>query len=213
MEGVPDEQTTTARPRAARKRPTGRRCGDSGTREAILDAALQLFADAGFEATSMRSIAARAGVDPALIRHFYTDKETLFAEAMALRTVIPARLAEALDGDVATIGRRLTDTYLRLWEEGDTGPMLLGLLRASITTPKAAEMFIQTLSAHAGTHLPRPTPGEPKAEGFALAASHLLGLVMARHILMVPVVVAMSRERLVDLASPAIQQYLSGSAD
>ncbi len=160
----------------------------------------------------MRSIAARAGVDPALIRHFYRDKETLFAEAMAQRTVIPARLAEALDGDAATVGRRLTDAYLRLWEEDDTSPVLLGLLRASMTTPHAAEMFIETLSTHVEMRAPRPTPGDSRAENFALAASHLLGVVMGRHLLMLPVVVAMSRERLVDLVSPAIQQYLSSSA-
>lgn len=197
----------------ARKRPTGRRVGDSGTREAILDAALEMFAAKGYEATSMRAVAAQAGVDPALVRQFFTDKETLFGATMAQRTTIPARLVEATSGDPTTVGRRLTDAYLRLWEDKDAQPILLGLARAAVTTPRAAQMLIETFVAHAGPDAPPVTPGDWNAEGFALAATHLLGVAMGRHILQLPVVVALSHEQLVNRVGPAIQNYLTDRAD
>lgn len=204
-----NEEPTTRR----RKRPTGRRQGDSGTREAILDAALSLFAADGYEATSMRAIAGQAGVDPGLVRYFFDGKETLFATAVAQRTAIPDRIVQALEGDPPGRGRRVTDAYLRLWDGDDAGPVLLALLRAAMTTPRAAELFIETLGASVGQSAPSPTPGDPRAEGFALAATHLLGLATARHVLRLPVIVGMSHEQLVDRVAPVIQNYLVGNAD
>lgn len=171
---------------------------------------MSLFAQQGYEATSIRAIATMAGVDPALIRHFFTDKETLFVATMAQRTTIPARLAEALAGDTSTVGHRLTDTYLRMWEDQETRPVLAGLFRAAMTTPHATQMLIETFSAHAGPDAPLPIPGDPRAEGFALAATHLLGVAMARYILQLPVVAGFSHDQLVDRVSPTIQRYLTG---
>lgn len=158
----------------------------------------------------MRAIASAAGVDPALIRHFFIDKETLFATTMAQRTTIPARLAGALVGDASTVGYRLTDTYLRMWEDQETRPVLTGMFRAAMTTPHATQMLIETFSAHVGPEAPAPTPGDPRAEGFALAATHLLGVAMARHILQLPVITGLSHDQLVERVSPTIQQYLTG---
>lgn len=200
-------------PTPARKHPTGRRAGDSGTREAILDASLEMFAAKGYEATSMRAIAGQAGVDPALVRQFFTDKETLFVATMAQRTCIPARLFETTSGDPSTIGRRLTDAYLRLWEDEVTQPILLALARAAVTTPRAMQMLIDTFLAQAGPDAPRVTAGDRDAEGFALAATHLFGVAMGRHILRLPVIVALTHQQLVDRVGPAIQNYLTHRAD
>ena len=82
----------------ANQHPPRRRAGNSGTRDAILDAAISLFSERGYESSSMRAIAAGAGVDPALIRHFFSDKETLFATAIADRTPIFEQLAASLAG-------------------------------------------------------------------------------------------------------------------
>ena len=89
--------TPVPRPRTNPR--TGRRAGNSGTRDAILDAATALFAERGYEGASMRTIAAAAGVDPALIRHFFDDKDTLFATVIADRTIIFQQLAASLPGD------------------------------------------------------------------------------------------------------------------
>jgi len=92
-----------------RKRRTGRRAGSSGTRDAILDAATKLFGERGYDGASIRTIAAAAAVDPALIRHFFGDKQTLFATVVAGRTIIFERLAGSLQGDQASIGQRVAD--------------------------------------------------------------------------------------------------------
>lgn len=189
-----------------RRRPSGRRAGDSGTREAILDAARDLFAERGFEAASVRAIAARAGVDPALIRHFFSDKEKLFASTMATRTVIPERLATALIGDPATLGRRLTDAYLQLWEDADTRPILLGLVRSAMTTEKGAQMLVEALSAQVRDVTPFPN----RAAGMVLAGAHLFGVAVARHVLKSPIISEVEHEELVDLVTPAIQRYIDG---
>ena len=64
------------------------------TEATILEAARELFAEAGFERATIRAVAARAGVDPALVMQYYGNKEGLFAAA-ARWHVDHKRLAEA----------------------------------------------------------------------------------------------------------------------
>ncbi|MFF1571444.1 TetR family transcriptional regulator [Leifsonia sp. NPDC058292] len=197
----------------ARKRPTGRRTGDSGTRDAILDAARDLFAERGLDGASVRAIANAAGVDPALIRHFFGDKGTLFAATVANRTTIPQRIAETLVGDPATVGRRVTDTYLRLWEEPATRPTLLSLVRSAVTSEHAADMLIDVMVSRVRTQEGAEAVDDIRMRQIALAASHLLGVAIARYVLKAAPVVALDRETIVDEVSPAIQRYLTGARD
>src|SRR5215475_9583491 len=90
-----------------RKRPTGRRSGDSGTREAILFAARHRFGEVGYDAASIRAIAADAGVDPALVHHFFGTKERLFAAAMELPVVPSEVVAAALAAAAREPGQSL----------------------------------------------------------------------------------------------------------
>jgi AcrR family transcriptional regulator len=189
-----------------RRRPTGRRPGDSGTRDAILDAALAMFAERGYDRTSVRAIAAEAGVDPALVRHFYTDKDTLMTITLTSRTPIAQRLAEGLEGDWETLGLRLSDTYLRLWEEPDTRPIVMALVKSAMTSPQAAALLPQIFIASARSAL--PNLDEARSAGFILAVSHLFGTAMARHILQIPALQAMTHDELVASVGPVIQHYL-----
>ncbi len=191
-----------------RKRPPGRPPGDSGTREAILDAALRLFAERGYDATSMRAVAAEAGVDPALVRHFHADKATLFAATFADRSGIPERLASCLAGDRATRAHRLADTYFSLWEDTDTRPILLAVARSVMTSEHAAE-FPRIMAAAIGSHTGIPAPTSQDGQQLALALSHLFGTAIARHILASPPIAAMTHEQIVDAVAPAIAHYLS----
>ncbi len=193
-----------------RRRPTGRRAGDSGTRDAVLDAARELFALHGYDGASMRAIAAQAGVDPALIRHFFGDKQGLFAQTMASRTVIPQRLATAVRGPVHGLGERVADAYLSLWEEEDTRPLLLSMLRSAMTTQAGAALLQEVL----GTQVAGPAEGagamsQAQRRGLVLAGSHLLGLAITRHVLALPEVVEIPREELVRRVAPAIQDCLT----
>jgi AcrR family transcriptional regulator len=193
-----------------RERPTGRRAGDSGTRDAILDAALRLFAEHGYDGASLRAIAGEAGVDPALVRHFYGDKEALFATAVASRSTLVERLAAAVPGDPATTGARVTTTYLGLWEDPATRPVLLALVCSATTSEHAADMLREALTGRVAAAL-GPLDDPVVSRRFALAASHLMGLALARHVLRLPPVASATTEELVAEVAPTVQRYLDGS--
>ena len=101
------------------RRTPGRRPGGPDTRGEILDAARETFAAKGFEGTSLRAVARAAGVDAALVHHYFDGKESLFVEAMAL-PIDPRVVAErVLDGPVDGIGDRIIGTFLAVWEAPD----------------------------------------------------------------------------------------------
>ena len=188
---------------------TGRRAGNSGTRDAILDTATTLFAERGYEGASMRAIAASAGVDPALIRHFFGDKDTLFATVIADRTIIFQRLAASLPGDPSEIGTRVADAYLRLWEQPHTRSILMTIVRSATTSDRASRMLQDALANsirdHAGAR------DETHARLRALAGSQLFGLAFARHIIKVPAITELPLDDLVAQVAPTIQRYLTAT--
>lgn len=197
--------------RTSRKRPTGRRPGDSGTRDAILDAALELFSERGFEGASIRAIAAKAKVDPALIRHFFGDKELLFVTALADRTVVAQRLGEAMVGPANNVGERATDTYLRLWEEKETRPVMLALVRSALASKHGTELFVEVVGARVRRAGSPQSLDDPDASGLALAAAHLFGVAMMRYVFEVPALANAPRHELLSQLAPVIQNYLNGS--
>ena len=192
----------------APRRPPGRRAGNSGSREAILDAALDLFAERGVDGSSLRAIAAAADVDPALIRHFFGDKATLFVTAVADRSSIPRRLGEAFPGDPSSLGERIADTYLRLWNDRETRQILLALVRSATTSERSAEMLRDLLAPQA-QKMTGISADDQRMSGMVLAASHLFGTAFALHVIQMPILTAMTHEQLVAHLAPAIQHHLN----
>jgi AcrR family transcriptional regulator len=134
--------------RAGRSR-SGRRTGASGTRPAILAAARARFAEYGYDGATIRAIASDAGVDPALVHHFYDNKERLFAAAMRLPVVpseiLGAALAPGARDPRLSLGEHLVRTALAIWETAGVLPTLLGLLRSALTSERAAAMLREFL--------------------------------------------------------------------
>ena len=106
--------------RTSRKR-LGRPAGSPRNREAILAAARQQFAERGYESATIRGIAAAAGVDPALVHHYFGTKDLLFAEAMELPISPSAVVPDVLAGDPGQLGERLVRRFLDLWSADSTG--------------------------------------------------------------------------------------------
>ncbi len=133
------------RRRQARGERTGRRGGDSGTREAILAAARKRFGDHGYDGATIRGIAADAGVDAALVHHFYGSKERLFAAAMQLPVapgeIIAAALAPGAREPGSSLGEHLLRTVLGAWDVAEVRATFLGLLRSAVTSEQAAAML------------------------------------------------------------------------
>jgi AcrR family transcriptional regulator len=189
---------------------TGRRPGDSGTREAILAAARASFAQRGYDATSIRAVAAAAGVDPALVHHYHGGKAELFAAAMRL-PVNPAELIAALlDEGVDGFGPRLIGRVLEIWDtEGDDSP-LLGLLRSAATNEAAAAMLREFLAGEViGKALARIDSDRRELRA-SLAASQVMGLLMARYVVRIEPLASADRETLAPLVGETLQRYFTG---
>ncbi len=196
---------------------TGRRSGDSGTREAILDAARAQFAEHGYDGATIRGIAAVAAVDPALVHHFYGSKERLFVAAMQLPVVpsevIGAALAEAGRSRGESAGAHLVRSALTLWDSEELRGAFVALLRSALTSERAAVMLREFLAeAILAPVASLAKDGDPDATPFraALIASHMLGLALTRYVLRFGSVAAASADELAAAIGPAIDRYLTG---
>jgi AcrR family transcriptional regulator len=193
----------------ADKRPTGRRTGDSGSREAILAAARDQFAAKGFDGASLRAIAAAAGVDTGLIRHFYGNKDNLFAATQYIPETIIKQIMTALAGDAEHVGRRTVDTYLALWEDPATAEPILAIARSAISSDRAADRLRAILGATLFRQALNNLPADHAEVRAALAGAHLMGVALARYVVRLEPLANLDRDALVALCAPAIQRYLT----
>jgi AcrR family transcriptional regulator len=193
---VPAERDEPHVPRDERRRRS---------EQAILDAARESFASAGFERTTIRGVARSAGVDPALVMQHFGSKERLFAAAAQWpeesRTVLSADRSELP-------AAALHDVLARF--EGEEREAAVALLRGCMTHPGAArvmrdEVMCERIEAVAGTI------GGPDAELRAgLVGACLIGLSVARHLLEVEPVASASPDDLVRLLEPALRALVEG---
>lgn len=186
----------------------GRRPGESGAREAILAAARALFAELGFERATIRAIARRAEVDPALVHHYFGTKDDLLVAALQL-PVDPATILAGV-ADQPSTGVAIVRRVLGLWDDPALRPSLLALLRTAVSHERAAtvlrEVFQRTLLAHIGA-IARP---DDPARRAALAVSHVAGLLIARHVFRVPPLATEPPERVAATVGPVLDHYLTG---
>ncbi|OZF33277.1 TetR family transcriptional regulator [Rhodococcus sp. 14-2496-1d] len=177
----------------------------TATRARILDAARAQFAADGYDRTTMRSVAATAGVDAAMVVRYYRTKEALFAEAATfeldipdLTHVPPERIAEVL-----------MPRFFQVWEEDGT---FLALMRAAATNAAAATTMHQVFATQVAPALAAVSP-DRYAERAALVGTQVLGLVFARYILAVPPLAEMTHEQLVRWVGPTLRRYLTEPLD
>ncbi len=194
----------TARPRS------GRRPGDSKTREAILAAARQQFGEQGYDRTSVRSIAAQAGVDPALITHFHGNKQALFTAVVELpfepRKVLPRLLADGPE----QVGRHLAEFAVGVMESPDGRRRLLGLVRAAASEPEAARLVRELITTEILGPLAAALPVEDAPYRASLVGSQVVGLAMARYVVAVEPLASQRPEVVAASIAPTLQRYLTG---
>jgi AcrR family transcriptional regulator len=181
----------------------GRRPGPSTTREALLETARQKFAEAGYGGTSIRAIAADAGVDPALAVHFFGSKENLFREAIGW-PFDPSQVAQRIQEGPGSFGERLARTFLEIWEEPRTRRPLLAVLRGAMNHEQSAILLRQFLGEQLFVVVGEPFDVE-------LAVSHLLGVALLRHVLQIEPLASASIESIVAQVAPTIDRYFSSS--
>jgi AcrR family transcriptional regulator len=201
--------------KAAASRPTrtprtGRRPGASSTRQAILESARRLFAERGYEGATMRAIAADAGVDAALVVHFFGTKAALLIEAVDWPFNPQIEVANALVDGPRQAGRRLVTLFLRTWDEENRRNPILTLLRAATTEPQAARMLREFLRQELFAPLmERLGSDEPELRA-NLAAAQLVGLGIARYVLGFEPLASAEPAEVVAWIAPTLQRYLTG---
>jgi AcrR family transcriptional regulator len=188
----------------------GRRPGPSSTRALIIAAAAGRFTAAGYDATSLRQIAAYAGVDPALVRRFFGSKEQLFT-AVASALIDPGRaLAAVAEGPAEAAGERLLRYFLSLLGDVSQPGPLLGLVRSAVTSEHAARLLRQFLAGGLLRDIAVSLPSDRPGLGAALAASQLVGLAVTRYAVQLPPLTSAGTEELVHAVAPVLQYYLTG---
>ncbi|MGW2178594.1 TetR/AcrR family transcriptional regulator [Streptomyces sp. NPDC001732] len=183
--------------------------GGPDARTRILDAARTEFAERGYDRTSIRGVARAAGVDSALVHHYFGTKDEVFAAAVELSfepaLVVPAVLGEGTEG----LGERLARYFLSVWENPASRAPLLAVVRSALTHETAAKVLrgfvLRRLLERVAEALDVPD-ATFRAE---LAASHMIGIVMLRYVIRAEPLASAPSEKIVEMVAPTLQRYLT----
>jgi len=192
-------------------RTPGRRPGASTTREDLLAAARAEFAASGYDRATVRAIASRAGVDPAMIKHHFGSKQGLFAAAVALPFNPADLVADIFTGNRDHLGQRLALAFLTMWDTAG-GDAAVSLLRTAMHSKQATEQLrsflIEEVMRRGFTELMGWTPAAQWRAN--LVASQLVGLLVTRYIVQLEPLASAPREEIARAVGLNLQRYLTG---
>lgn len=187
----------------------GRRPGAPDTRAEVLAAARTSFAEKGFRGTTIRAVAASAGVDPALVHHYFGTKDDLFLAALEMpvdpREVLAPVVALGPDG----AGERLLRTFLSVWDDPDIQVRLLAVVRSVLSEDGATLLKEGFIPVVVGPVLAQLVADRPDVR-VPLVASQIVGLVVTRYLIALPPMATMPADDVVAKIGPVIQHYLTG---
>jgi AcrR family transcriptional regulator len=187
----------------------GRRPAGEDTRGLITEAARSEFADKGYEGTSLRAVARVAGVDPALVHHYFDGKADLFAQSVVLTRVNPAVMVDrVLAGPMDTLGERLVRTFLGVWDDPENQERLVALVRALLTNDEVTVLMREFVTREIVGRVTEHTQVSEAPLRGALAASQIIGLATTRYVVRLPAMVAASHDDLARWLGPVLQRYL-----
>lgn len=188
---------------------TGRRPGPSTTRADILEAARASFAERGYDGTSVRGVAARAGVDPALVHRFFGSKDDLLVAALTVVMNPSERIPELMGGEMSGLGERVVRYFLSIWERSPSREVLIGLLRSATTNEQAATLLREFFSREVLAQIAAPLGADDAQLRATLVSSQLLGLAMVRYIVRIEPLASASAETITAAIAPTVQRYLT----
>lgn len=194
---------------AARGR--GRRPGGPDTRGQILAAARKSFAEKGFGGTTIRAVAVDAGVDPALVHHYFGAKDDLFLAALELpadpRKLLPTVFEAGVDG----AGERLVRLFLSVWDEPHARLAMVAVVRTGLVQETEDSLLRQGLLRMVQRPLRAALPAADADRRVQLVVSQMVGLVVTRYLLVLEPLASMPAEELVAWVGPTVQRYLNGA--
>jgi AcrR family transcriptional regulator len=195
---------------ARRGRRTGRRPGPGDSRERILAAARERFAEHGYGGATMRGIAAEAGVDAALVVHFFGSKAALLHAAVEWPFDPEVEMPKLLADGRRQVGRNLVRLFVTTWDEEGRRDPILTLIDAATSEPQAATMMREFLRDRLFAPLvDRLDVDRPALRG-QLAGSQLIGLGLTRYLLRLEPLAEADPDELVEWVGPTLQRYLTG---
>jgi AcrR family transcriptional regulator len=194
----------TARP--GRGRP---RASDGvDRRTALVDAARRLFAERGFAGTSVRAVAREAGVDAALVSHYFGDKQGLLVATMELPVDPAARIREVLAGGADGLGERLVRTFTQTWDPHAV--VIAALLRTALAGDTERAPALQLARDVLVVGVREQLAGPDADRRAALVVTQVVGLAVARYVARLPGVQDATPEDLARIYGPAVQALVDG---
>ena len=189
----------------------GRRPGQVSSRDAVLRAAREEFSRKGYDAATVRAIAAQAGVDPAMINHHFGTKEQLFMAALELPVDPKEHVLAILDGPSNGIGERLLTRFLTVWDSS-AGKAGVAVLRTAMQHEWSASLVREFIVNRAISPLLTGlgVPADEAAWRGNLVASQLSGLILTRYLIKLEPLASAPHAVVVHALAPTIQRYLTG---
>jgi AcrR family transcriptional regulator len=190
------------------RRP-GRWRSGAESRQRVLEAARELFAQHGYGGTTVRAIATAAGVDPAMVFYFFGTKQGLFSAVIDMSDNVPAAIESVFTGELDTIGERIVRTLLENLDNSDRTP-LVTLTRSAPTDTRSAALLREFIDREITDRLAAllDTPDAELRAG--MVNVQILGLAVARYIVRVEPIASASVDQLVTTFGPLVQHCLTG---
>ena len=178
-----------------------------GARRAILGAARATFAARGYEQTTIRAVAARAGVDASMVMRYFRSKAGLFTAAVTMDLQVP----DLRSVSASRRGELLVRHFISRWEDPLRDDELIALLRTGVTSETVAER-LQAVLGQLITEPIAALANERAAERGTLIAAQLLGLALCRYILRFEPLASLPADDVVAAVAPSVQRYLTRPA-
>lgn len=192
----------------------GRREGTTESREHILSTARRLFAEHGFDGTSLRQIAREASVDPAMVHHFFNGKDELFALSVAL-PADPVQVLEGVDQyEPQHRAEAIVRAVLRLWES-PAQHSLVAFIRGTIGSKAKTLLLREVVTRTIISRIMAGVPGAPEEVALRgnLVATQMVGIMLVRYVVKLEPLASATPEDVVRLVAPNVQHYLTGPLD
>lgn len=208
---TPPRRRTASTPTGSRR---GRRPAGTDARGDIVEAARVEFAERGYDAASLRNIARRAGVDPALVHHYFEGKPALFAQVLTVPVNPGERVAMILAVPREQVGEAVVRSFLFIWDAPGGRERFQALARSALGNAAVARQIREFLIAEIFVRVSRhhASAGESDEDlelRASLAAGQMIGFGLMRYVLEFPAAKKVSAERAVAELGPTLQRYLA----
>jgi AcrR family transcriptional regulator len=182
---------------------------EAGTRAAIVRAAREEFSANGFEGASVRAVARRAEVDPALVRHYFGTKEALFAASLELPVDPSTVIAQVLRGGPDDVGERLVRAFCELWDPPAHRERLVAVMRTLVAGGDVAARVPDFVAGHLVRQVAVAAGAGDPGRAAALAVSQVAGMALLRYVVELEPVASADVDDLVRWYGPTLQRYLT----